>query len=159
MANKVTGTTDTSGALTTTPVAVKSVLVVGNAEADQTADKNEKEIFSITGTADASAAFGKTSIASQVVRTLISGGVNNIKGIIIASGEEGTELADTLAESLSDKTIKVVICLDNKSETITAVKDHLTVAESNDMFRYSVFAPEKDSTVDQIALTNFAKIN
>lgn len=156
MANKVTGRTDTSGALSTAPIAPKSTIIVGTTGDDQTANYAEKSIFSITGTNDAIAAFGSESIASKIVRVLISNGVDNIKGIIIPSTGE-TALADTLDTTMSDKTIKMIICLDNNAATISAVKDHLILAEANDRFRYSVFAPSVSDNEDQIKLTAFAK--
>ena len=152
MANKVTGRTDTTGALTTIPIAPKSLIIVGTATGQTT--KTAKTIFTISGTADATAAFGGT-IASEIVKVLISNGVDNIKGIIVPSGDTGLE--DALEATLADKTIKVILCLDNSTDTITAVKDHLTIAESNDKFRYSVFAPSSDSTADQDSLAGFAK--
>lgn len=156
MANKVTGRTDTSGALSTAPVAVKSLIIIGTTGEDQTADHVEKTIFSITGTNDAVAAFGENSIASKMVRVLITNGVDNIKGIIVpASGENA--LADTLDATMADKTIKMILCCDNEAATITAVKDHLVLAEANDRFRYSVFAPATADTADQTKLTAFAK--
>lgn len=156
MANKVTGRTDTSGALSTAPVAPKSIIIVSTAGSDKTADHADKTIFSITGTNDAVAAFGATSIASKVVRVLISNGVNNIKGIIVPSTGESA-LADTLDATMSDKTIKMIICLKNDTATVSAVKDHLILAENNDRFRYSVFAPSTSDTADQTKLTAFAK--
>lgn len=156
MANKVTGRTDTSGALSTAPVALKSLIIVSTAGEDQTANHAEKTIFSITGTNDAIAAFGKDSIASKMVRVLITNGVDNIKGIVIPSTGE-TALSDTLDATLSDKTIKIILCCDNEAATISAVKDHLILAEDNDRFRYSVFAPATADTVDQTKLTAFAK--
>ena len=75
MANKVTGSTDASGALTTTPKAVKSVLVIGKVKGEATDETiREKEIFAITGTADAISVFGADSIMHSVVRALIAGG-------------------------------------------------------------------------------------
>ena len=157
MANKVTGKTDTSGALTTAPVSVKSIVVMGKAGSDATAtDINANELFSITGTADAVTAFGATSKIPAMVRVLISNGVDNIVGMVIDGGTEGTEIATALEASMSDKTIKVVLLDTNDTATIAAVKDHLTVCEANDMFRYSVFAPNDDDTVSQTKLTAFA---
>lgn len=156
MANKVTGRTDTDGALSTAPVALKSLIIIGTAGEDQTANHEEKSIFSITGTNDAVAAFGANSLASKMVRVLITNGVDNIKGIIIPSTGENA-LADTLDATMADKTIKMILCCDNEAATISAVKDHLVVAESNDRFRYSVFAPATADTVDQTKLTAFAK--
>lgn len=154
MANKVTGTTDTSGALTTIPVANKSVLVVAPVSGTQSLQIEVNTIFPITGTGDAISAFGDTSIASDIVRVLISGGVDNIKGIII--GDDETSMVDALDISLQDKTIKCIITADNSAETISALKDHLLIAESNDLFRYSVIAPNKDNTTDQTKLSEFA---
>lgn len=158
MANKVTGKTDTSGALTTAPVAIKSIIIAAPVSGDQGASVTvgEKEIFSITGTTDATSVFGSTSIVPKMVKTLISNGVDNIKGIIIpATGE--TALADTLAVTMEDKTVKIVLCADNEATTITAVKDHLILCENNDMFRYSVFAPSSEDAASQTKLTAFAK--
>lgn len=155
MANKVTGKTDVTGALSTAPIAPKSLIIVGTAAESQTANKTAKSIFSISGTNDATAAFGE-GIASKMVRVLIANGVNNIKGIIVpATGDNA--LADTLEATLADKTIKVVLCLDNTTTTISAVKDHLAMAEANDKFRYAVFAPSAEDTADQTKLVAFAK--
>lgn len=157
MANKVTGKTDTSGALTTAPVSVKSIVVMGKAGIDATAtDINANELFSITGTADAVTVFGKSSNIPAMVRILISNGVDNIMGMVVAAGTDGTELADALEASMGDKTIKVVLLDVNDASAISAVKDHLTVCEANDMFRYSVFAPNDEDTVSQTKLIAFA---
>jgi phage tail sheath gpL-like len=156
MANKVTGITDTTGALTTIPMAIKSALIVAKASEDKTADIGEKEMFSITGTADASAVFGDGSVAQKIVRVLISNGVDNIKGIVVpATGE--TALADTLDASLMDETIKCIITDTNDTQTVSAIKDHLTKAESNDLARYAFFAPSEEDTKDQVKLAAFAK--
>ena len=155
MANKVTGKTDTTGALTTAPMTPKSLIIVSKAGEGVTSSQTEKKIFTISGTADATLAFGE-GIVSKMVKVLISNGVDNIKGIIVpATGD--TALADTLEDTLADKTIKVVLCTDNETATISAMKDHLSMAEANDRFRYSVFAPSKDDTDTQDELTAFAK--
>ena len=155
MANKVTGTTDTSGALTTIPRAIGSILVVGTAGEDQTADHAEKEVFSISGTADAVAAFG-TGVAQKIVRVLITNGVDNIKGIIIPETGD-TPLADALEASLQDHTIRCIVTDNNLADTVTAIKDHLAMAEDNDMFRYAFFGPDAESAKTQDGLIEFAK--
>lgn len=152
MANKITGTTDTSGALTTAPTSMKSALIIAPVSGTPTSQIEANTIFSITGTADATGAFGDTSIASKIVKVLISGGVDNIKGIIV----DGESYVDALELSLQDKTIKCIITADNASNTVSALKDHLVVAESNDMFRYACIAPAKEETVDQTKLTAYA---
>lgn len=159
MANKVTGSTDTTGALSIIPQASKSVLVVGKVNGETTSQPGDKKLFSIAGTADATAIFGANSIIPKIVRILILNGVDNIKGIIVptASGAGGTELADTLEVSLQDKTIKCIITEDNAQTTISAVKDHLVVAESNDLFRYAVFSPSEADNANQDKLIAFAK--
>ena len=68
MANKVTGKTDTTGALTTAPMTPKSLIIVGTSA---NSDKATKKIFSIAGSADAAAAFGD-GIVSKMVKVLIS---------------------------------------------------------------------------------------
>lgn len=155
MANKVTGKTDTTGALSTAPVTPKSLIIVGYAGEGQTANKTAKSIFSIGSTNDAVAAFGE-GIASKIVRVLISNNVNNIKGIIIPSTGDSA-LADTLEATLVDKTIKVILSTDNLTATISAFKDHLATAESNDMARYAVFAPDAEDAATQESLIAFAK--
>lgn len=156
MANKVTGSTDTSGALTTIPRAIKSALVVAKAGADKTANIGDKQVFSINGTADAVAVFGDDSVAQKIVRVLISNGVDNIKGIVVpATGE--TALADALEASLLDDTIKCIITDTNDTQAVSAVKTHLTMAESNDLARYAFFAPDEENAADQTKLVAFAK--
>ena len=160
MANKITGTTDTSGALTTMPTAVKSALIVAPVSGTQGSGVTvgEKEIFSISGTADATDIFGSTSIAPQMVKVLISNGVDNIKGIIVPTPvDEEDVLGDTLMASMEDKTVKMVLCADNQATTIAKVKDHLILCEQNDMFRYSVFAPSSEDAVSQTKLATFAR--
>lgn len=157
MANKVTGSTDASGTLTTIPKAVKSVLVIGKVKGEATNKTiKEKEIFAITGTADAAAVFGSESITQKIVRTLIAGGCDNIRGIVVpATGE--TALADALEVTLSDNTIKCIVADNNDTATVSTVKDHLVVAESNDKFRYACFAPSAENTASQTKLTAYAK--
>lgn len=157
MANKVTGSTDVSGALTTIPKTVKSVLVIGKVKGEAT-DKTikEKEIFAITGTADAIAVFGSESITQKIVRTLIAGGCDNIRGIVVPETGE-TALADTLEVTMSDNTIKCIVADNNDTATVSAVKDHLIVADSNDKFRYACFAPSAENTASQTKLTAYAK--
>ncbi len=157
MANKVTGNTDASGALTTIPKAVKSVLVIGKVKGEATNKTiKEKEIFAITGTADATAVFGSESITQKIVRTLIAGGCDNIRGIVVpATGE--TALADALEVTMSDNTIRCIVADNNDTATVSAVKDHLVVAESNDKFRYACFAPSAENTASQTKLTAYAK--
>lgn len=157
MANKITGITDTSGALTTIPKAIKSVLVVAKVGSDATKVVEAKKIFPITSTADAVAVFGSTNnIVHKIVRTLISNGVDNIKGIVVpATGE--TSLKDTLEVSLADETIKCIITDTNDTTTVSEIKTHLAMAEANDLFRYGFFAPSVDDTADQEKLAAFAK--
>ena len=50
MANKITGSTDTSGALTTTPTISKSVLVVSKVSGTQTNQVDANKIFQIVAT-------------------------------------------------------------------------------------------------------------
>lgn len=158
MANKITGSTDTSGALTVIPNIPKSVLVVARVAGSTTKSVEPKKIFQIYGTADAIASFGADSIAPKIVKVLIANGVDNIKGIIVPeapeSSAEDTTYKDSLEVSMLDKTIKCIITDSDDAKVIAAVKDHLIVAESNDMFRYSVFGTTKTT---QAELAQFAK--
>lgn len=158
MANKITGSTDTSGALTVIPNIPKSVLVVARVAGSTTTSVGPKKIFQIYGTADAIASFGADSIAPKIVKVLIANGVDNIKGIIVPAAPESpaedTTYKDSLEVSMLDKTIKCIITDSDDAKVIAAVKDHLIVAESNDMFRYSVFGTTKTT---QVELAQFAK--
>ena len=60
MANKVTGKTDTTGALTTAPIAPKSLIIVGTAGESQSANKAEKSMsYLVQHTKDLILACGK----------------------------------------------------------------------------------------------------
>jgi len=155
MANKVTGRTDTSGALTTAPSILKSILVVGTKKENSTIEVKENTIFGITGTADAKAIFGDNAVVEKIVRVLIQNGADYINGMILRSSE--TAMADALEASMSDKSIKVIITEDNDTTTIAALKDHLTLCENNDMFRYGVIAPTEEASATQTTLVAFAK--
>ena len=157
MANKVTGRTDTSGALTTAPQAIKEILLIGAvsaAEGETTTPQDANKVFAISGTADATGYFGSNSIVPKMVRVLIQNGVDAIYGMIVGNAE--TKYADALTASLDEKNTKVIL-LDNMSTAnISALKDHLTVAESNDLFRYGVVAPTAVQMATQTALVTFA---
>ena len=155
MANKVTGSTDTSGALTTAPSILKSILVVGTKKENSTTEIEENTIFGITGTADAKAIFGDNAVVEKIVKVLIQNGADYINGMILGSSE--TAMADALEASMSDKSIKVIITEDNDTTTIAALKDHLTLCENNDMFRYGVIAPTEEASATQTTLVAFAE--
>lgn len=155
MANKVTGSTDTSGALTTAPSILKSILVVGTKKEGSTTEVKENTIFGITGTADARAVFGGNEVVEKIVKVFIQNGANYINGMILGSSE--TAMADALEASMSDKSIKVIITEGNDTTTIAALKDHLTLCEKNDMFRYGVIAPTEEASATQTVLVAFAK--
>lgn len=155
MANKVTGSTDTSGALTTAPSILKSILVVGTKKEGSTTEVKENTIFGITGTADARAVFGGNEVVEKIVKVFIQNGADYINGMILGSSE--TAMADALEASMADKSIKVIITEGNDTTTIAALKDHLALCEKNDMFRYGVIAPTEEASATQTALVAFAK--
>lgn len=155
MANKVTGSTDTSGALTTAPSILKSILVVGTKKEGSTTEVKENTIFGITGTADARAVFGGNEVVEKIVKVFIQNGADYINGMILGSSE--TAMADALEASMADKSIKVIITEGNDTTTIAALKDHLVLCEKNDMFRYGVIAPTEEASATQTALVAFAK--
>lgn len=155
MANKVTGSTDTSGALTTAPSIMKSILVVGTKKENSTTEIKENTIFSITGTADAKAAFGDNAVVEKIVKVFIQNGADYINGMILGSSE--TAMADALEASMADKSIKVIIPEGNDTKTIAALKDHLALCENNDMFRYGVIAPTEEASATQTTLIAYGK--
>ena len=155
MANKVTGSTDTSGALTTAPSIMKSILVVGTKKENSTTEIKENTIFGITGTADAKAAFGDNAVVEKIVKVFIQNGADYINGMILGSSE--TAMADALEASMADKSIKVIIPEGNDTKTIAALKDHLALCEKNDMFRYGVIAPTEEASATQTTLIAYGK--
>ena len=156
MANKVTGSTDTSGALTTAPSIMKSILVVGTKKENSTTEIKENTIFGITGTADAKAAFGDNAVVEKIVKVFIQNGADYINGMILGSSSE-TAMADALEASMADKSIKVIIPEGNDTKTIAALKDHLALCEKNDMFRYGVIAPTEEASATQTTLIAYGK--
>jgi phage tail sheath gpL-like len=151
MANRITGSTDTTGAISVRPRSEKSLLLVcSKAEG---ASANANTIYNITGTADANTKFGET--ASKLVKVLINNGVDNIKCIAVGSGDD--VYGEALKVSLTDSSIKVVILDTTESEAIIALKTHLASAESEDMFRYGVIGLTATSVDD--AVTEVASIN
>ena len=156
MANKVTGSTDTSGALTTAPSIMKSILVVGTKKENSTTEIKENTVFGITGTADAKAAFGDNAVVEKIVKVFIQNGADYINGMIL-SGSSETAMADALEASMTDKSIKVIIPEGNDTKTIAALKDHLALCEDNDMFRYGVIAPTEEASATQTTLIAYGK--
>ena len=157
MANKVTGSTDISGALTTAPQPIKEILLIGAvsaAEGETPTVQAANEVFAITGTNDATGYFGSNSIIPKMVRVLIQNGVESIYGMIVGSAE--TKYADALTASLDRKDVKVIMIDNMSAANISTLKDHLTVAESNDLFRYGVIAPTAAQMATQTALVTFA---
>ena len=155
MANKVTGRTDTSGALTTAPSILKSILVVGTKNENSTTAIKENTVFGITGTADAKAVFGDNAVVEKIVKVLIQNGADYINGMILGSSE--TAMADALEASMADKSIRVIIPEGNDTKTVAALKDHFALCERNDMFRYGVIAPTEEASATQTTLVAFAK--
>lgn len=84
MANKVTGSTDTSGALSIAPSTAKSVLLVGKVTGTAKEKHDPNKIFSIVSTSDVKRAFGEESPMVAAAKILISNGVDYISGIITA---------------------------------------------------------------------------
>jgi phage tail sheath gpL-like len=157
MANKVTGSTDTSGALSIAPRIAKCVLVIGKTTGTPTNPATPNIPFVISGTADVKAKFGDASDMAKLVKILITNGVTYIKGIVVDT--TGTTDADkydaALTASLSEKDVKCIL-LDISDATVTTkLKSHLVMAEGEDMFRYAVCAPVH-TAVGQTDLTTFA---
>lgn len=149
MANRITGSTDTTGAISVRPKTAKSILLV----CEGTGSASVNTLHTVSGTADAKTKFGDT--AASLVKVLINNGVDNIKCVSAESGAEGYEAA--LDASLADSTIKVVILDTTTAEIVTTLKTHLSKAEAEDMFRYGVIGLV--STTVEDAVTEAASIN
>lgn len=147
MANKVTGKTDTTGAMNIAPTMPKSVLVIGKVTGSATKLTDPNTVFPITGTSDAQERFGDGSILVKAVKVLVQNGVDNIFGVIVDSEKDPITdgYADALGASLGEASIKVIVSDDYTDGVVSEIKTHLAMAESEDMFRYSVVATDKDS--------------
>lgn len=160
MANKVTGRTDASGALSVVPIGDKSVLIVAKRQLANgeisTIAKNT--IFGITGTKDAELKFGSLSPVANMVKILITNNVSNIKGMIVGTFEGVTPDYPTavdaynaaFAESLKDNSIKCIALDANDTAIISGLATHLDAAEMEDMFRYSATAPSNITEDSQV---------
>lgn len=155
MANKVTGSTDTSGAISTSAKSNKCVILVGRVSGTASETVTANTIFTISGTADAKAKFGDTSKFTEAVKLLIMNGVSYIKGIIVSptteEGTDATKYEEALATTLTDKSIKCILMDNYTSDVVTKLKTHLTTAESNDLFRYSVVATSSSTQNDLVS--------
>ena len=163
MANRIVGSTDTTGAISVRPRTEKSVLIVCENTSSAENKAEAEKVYSVVGTADAEAKFGET--VSKLVRVLINNGADNIKCISIGSYGSSDEVYTTAEEayegamhkSLSDTSIKCII-LDSITPTaITALKTHLNKAEKEDIFRYGIVGSTAN-TVDE-AVTAAGTVN
>lgn len=155
MANKVTGKTDTTGALSIAPSMPKSVLLIGQKAGTPSVTVEPNTIFSISGTTDAVDKFGAESIMVKATKVLIQNSVNNIFGIIADTTEEvATGYADALSASLGEKSIKCIVVDNQDDAVVSELKTHLAMAESEDMFRYATLGVTEDTNE---AIVAFAK--
>lgn len=157
MANKVTGSTDITGAVSIAPKVAKSVIIIGKAVGTPSDPAVANTPFIIGGTADVKGKFGDASDLVKMTKILISNGVTYIKGIVVdTAGTTDAEKYDAaLVASLSEKDIKCILLDTNDATVIAKIKTHLAVAEGEDMFRYAVIAPTS-TTVAQADLITFA---
>lgn len=137
MANKVIGSTDASGAMSTAVKAPRSVLFIGSAKTDGKAEVGK--IYTVYGTSDMISYFGESSPFVEMVRIMISNGVNFMKCInvgVVTEVDKGTKYGDALTASLSDKTVEGIVLDDFHTDILTKLKVHLDLAEDENMPRY-----------------------
>lgn len=159
MANKVTGSTDTTGALTIAQKMPKSVLLVGRVKGTPEKETEAEVLFSIIGTADAESRFGKGHVFVKAVKALIQNGVDSMYGIIVSETIKEDyamkdNYANALERSLGEASVKCIIMDDYDTANVTELKTHLNMAEANDLFRYAVIAAESD---DNDTIVQYAK--
>jgi hypothetical protein len=159
MANKVTGSTDTTGALSIAPKAAKCVMIIGKVTGTPSDPAEANKAFVIGGTIDAKAKFGDTSDIVKLVKILIVNGVNYMKGMVIGTPTDPQTDADmydaALTASLLEKDIKCIMLGSMEATVVTKLKSHLAIAEGEDMNRYAVVAPSP-TAVSQEELITFA---
>lgn len=159
MANRITGSTDTTGAISVRPKSVKSLLLVCKSTATADGAATPNVIYTVTGTADAKTKFGET--VAKLVKILINNGVDNIKCIAVDSEGDASAYETALDKSLADNTIKTIILDTTTSEVVTTLKSHLVKAEGEDMFRYGVVgivATTVDAAISEVTSINEKRI-
>lgn len=149
MANRVHGTTDTSGALSGNASLEKYALIVGEVSAaeEESVTTTPEKIFTIGGVSEAKSKFGSNSVVSEIVATLLRNGCDSIKGIVIDEYGVGktyttksAAITAALEKTYADETIRVILIDSTTSTDVSAVTAHLTTAESYDLFRMFVTA-------------------
>lgn len=163
MANRITGSTDTTGAISVRPKTEKSVLIVcANTSTATTGKANPEVITQVVSTIDANTKFGET--VSKLTRVLINNGADNIKCIGIEEFGEGKTYASVeaayegaLAKSLQDTSIKYIILDTTDVAVRVALKTHLGSAETEDFLRYGIVG--SNSTTIEDAVTEAKGIN
>lgn len=151
MANRITGSTDTTGAISVRPKSAKSLLLVCKGAGSATPNV----MHTVVGTNDAKTKFGET--ASKLVKILINNGVDNIKCINVSTTGDAAAYTAAMDASLADNSIKVVILDTVVPDIVTALKSHLAKAEGEDMFRYGVVgltATTTDAAVEEVEAIN-----
>lgn len=159
MANKVTGSTDTTGALSTAPSMSKSAVLVGQKTQESTTTIEPNTIFSIIGTTDAGDKFGSNSVMVKAVRALIQNGIDTIYGVLVngevpEDGTIATNYGDALAATLGEKSCQFIVLDMYDTTIIDELKTHLAMAETEDLFRYAIIAGESS---ENDALVEYAK--
>lgn len=155
MANRITGSTDTTGAISVRPKSEKSLLLV----CKSTGNADVNTIYTVTGTTDAVTKFGDE--AAKLIKILINNGVDNIKCISVGEADSAEAYASAMDASLADNTIKVIILDVTTSEIVATLKTHLNKAEGEDMFRYGVVglaASTVEAAVSEASLINDKRI-
>jgi hypothetical protein len=152
MSINVKGTTDTTGASSVLAGTSKTIVVVG-VKGASVPTLTPNKLVSILSTKDASSKFGDNTKVVNMVKTLITNGVKDIKGIlvdaVVAPATIGTVYESALDVLLGNPNIKFIL-LDTQETTVLAkLKTHLNVAEAEQMRRYGVTAIP--STITDIA--------
>ncbi len=146
---EISGTTETTGAVSVFPQGDKPVCIVARAGTNPSQDVNK--LFEVYSVVDSANKFGADSIAIKLVEILITNGATAIKGIIPPDMEDEllTEQEcydDALDKLLLDPTLKIIIC-DKVDQTVQEViKTHLDLAESEDIERYAVVGISESAT-------------
>ena len=148
----INGRTDTSGAVSILPRNAKTVCVLAQ-KGSGTPTATIGQITLLTGTKDADEKFGGNADVVEYVKILISSGVSTIKAILVDTGVDTAALYETaLNELMKDATIDIIVADVDTSTVQSKIKDHLDMAEAENMPRYAVFAtPDTVATNEQYA--------
>ena len=155
----VHGTTDITAVSLGLAKNGKSVCIIGTGTKD--VKTKENELLTIFSIADGEAKFGANSDTAKMIEVLFKNGVKSVFAIMAdklsdlgkGSDEAENKYGKAFDELLKYNHIKILLVDKTDPKIIAKLKDHLDLAESQDILRYAVVGTDSDTNEK---LTEFA---